>query len=132
MFVAPDCPYCKKASTLYEDSGVVYHGRNFGPVYACLPCEAWVGCHKGTTNPMGRLANKELRDWKRKAHNYFDPLWKARRAQGVKNARSKGYAWLAAGMRLKPEECHIGMFDVAQCKEVVALCEPWLRDWMDA
>ena len=39
-----------------------------------------------------------------------------------KSARNAGYGWLAAKMGVSRERCHIGMFDVAQCRKVVALC----------
>ena len=29
---------------------------------------AYVGVHKGTDKPLGRLANAELRYWKKRAH----------------------------------------------------------------
>ncbi len=35
-----------------------------------------VGCHPGTKNSLGRLANAELRKWKSIAHRVFDPLWR--------------------------------------------------------
>jgi hypothetical protein len=98
-------------------------------IYLCRPCKAWVGVHKGTDKPLGRLANKELREWKIKAHAAFDPLWKAKMSQGhsKKSARNSGYAWLAEQMGIPREACHVGMFDVEQCKRVVEICSPYLR-----
>lgn len=79
---------------------------------------AYVGCHKGTNKPLGRLANAELRLWKRKAHAAFDPLWK----YGVfKGRRKEAYRWLATVMRLPEEKAHIGMFDVAECKRLISI-----------
>jgi len=63
--------------------------------------------------PLGRLANAELRSAKSAAHAMFDPLWKSKKMR-----RSQAYSWLAAQMKIKPEDCHIGMFDVEQCKQV--------------
>lgn len=51
------------------------------------------------------------------AHAAFDPVWK-----GGQITRTQAYALLAKSMRIPITECHIGMFDVAQCKAVVALC----------
>jgi hypothetical protein len=121
------CPYCDQAAE-YVDSSEVY-GRNYGMMYLCRPCCAWVGVHKGTNRPLGKLANKELREWKIKAHAAFDPLWKAKMRQGhsKKAARNSGYTWLAAQMGIPRDECHIGMFDVEQCKRVVEICSPYLR-----
>ena len=72
------CPYCRKPAKFMESSALIYHGRNYGPVYACMPCGAWVGCHPNTTRPLGRLANAELREMKMKTHAAFDPIWTAR------------------------------------------------------
>ncbi len=133
MTHAVTCPYCHQAVVL-TDSAEVYHARSFGPIYLCRPCQAWVGCHKGTTTPLGRLADKELREWKQKAHAAFDPLWQAklqrRRAERGPDyrkhfARGSGYKWLAEQLGIPVEACHIGMFDLATCKRVVELCKPF-------
>ena len=73
-----NCPYCGSAVEL-KDSAVVYHGRSYGPIYLCSrwpECDAYVGVHKGTERPLGRLANAELREWKKRAHAAIDDLWK--------------------------------------------------------
>jgi ABC-type transport system involved in Fe-S cluster assembly fused permease/ATPase subunit len=64
--------------------------------------------------PLGRLANKELRQAKVNAHNYFDLLWK----NGEMN-RKDAYKWLAEQLKISFDKCHIGMFDVDMCKKVV-------------
>ena len=90
------CPYCGKRAE-FVDSAEVYHGRSYGMIYLCRPCDAYVGCHgngKGDS-PKGRLANAELRRWKIAAHNAFDPLWKFGPFRGLRNS---AYAWLAEQM----------------------------------
>jgi hypothetical protein len=129
------CPYCSKEAA-YTSSAQVYGGRDYGRIYLCSPCEAWVGVHKGTDKPLGRLADKELREWKKKAHAAFDPLWQAklrnRRAERGPEykqfwARGSGYKWLAEQLGISKTECHIGMFDVGMCKRVVEICQPYLK-----
>lgn len=121
------CPYCARPAVL-TDSAVVY-GRTFGMVWLCTPCDAWVGCHKNSKNhkPLGRLANKELRHWKVRAHAAFDPLWKRKMMAGSSKgkARNAGYKWLAKRMGIKERDCHIGMFDVEQCRQAVKICGPY-------
>lgn len=114
----PICPYCKKESVL-TDSIVIY-GKSYGWIYLCKPCNAYVGCHRGGSGkqPLGRLANAELRAWKNKAHNSFDPIWKS----GMMN-RSRAYSWLADKMGLPKKKCHIGMFGIEQCQKVVRICQ---------
>ncbi len=85
-------------------------------IYLCKPCRAWVGVHKGTDTPLGRLANAELRIWKRAAHTAFDPLWQRGRFRGYRNA---AYDWLAKEMGLPRDQTHIGMLDVDQCRQAI-------------
>jgi len=112
------CPYCN-AHAEYVDSAEVY-GRSYGMIYLCRPCDAYVGVYKGTNHPLGRLADAELRHWKKAAHASFDPLWKDSR-HGMK--RSQAYKWLSEQMGIPKRKTHIGMFDIAQCKQVVTLSE---------
>lgn len=121
------CDYCGQPAVLLKDSASLYHGRDFGPVWHCAPCEAWVGCHKNspTFAPLGRLANAFLRAHKQLAHAAFDPLWEAKlRRDGCSKsaARKAAYAWLAGKMGIPVGECHIGMFDAARCMEAVRIC----------
>ena len=114
------CPYCQSPVELKPDTYV--YGRTYGAnLYVCSrfpDCDAYVGCHKGTVNALGRLANKELRMWKNKAHSAFDPKWKY---DGL--PRDRAYEWLSKQLKLTRDECHIGMFDVDMCKKVVEVCK---------
>ncbi len=112
------CDYCGR-ETEYVDSKVIY-GKSYGKIYLCRNCMAYVGVHKGTDKPLGRLANAELRNWKKAAHAVFDPLWKYGRFRGHRNA---AYAWLAQKMGLPVEKTHIGMFDVGQCRKAIEIIE---------
>ena len=79
----------------------------------CKPCNAYVGCYPDG-RPLGRLANAELRRAKMAAHAAFDPVWKSGRM-----ARSEAYSWLSKQLGIRPEDTHIGMFDVEMCNQVV-------------
>ena len=116
------CPYCGFDAVHYPSSGIVYAGRDFGPVWVCSrypTCDAYVGCHKDGDGkrPLGRLADKALRQAKMRAHAAFDPLWKE---LGLR--RRKAYAKLADALGIPVDDCHIGMFDEAMCARVVAVC----------
>lgn len=129
---APTCPYCGETAVL-TDGRPVYRTARFGHVWTCgdYPnCDAYVTCHPNTTQPLGRLANAELRKWKKRAHAVFDPMWKAeQRRQNRKHqtlsARKRGYTWLASALKIDSADCHIGMFDVTTCQRVVELCKPY-------
>jgi hypothetical protein len=125
------CPYCGNNSE-YIDSSFIY-GKSYGMIYICKPCDAYVGVHKGTDNALGRLSNKELREAKKEAHFYFDQIaktglinkiWK----EFIPNLgnRNKAYLWLSKQMNIDKEFCHIGMFDVKQCKQVVQICRSFV------
>lgn len=60
---APTCPYCGKDSVLVNGHVIYPHRPDLleKKFYWCKPCDAYVGCHPGTANPLGRLANAELR-----------------------------------------------------------------------
>lgn len=114
------CPYCGRATALVDSTEI--YGRSYGPIYLCRSCDAYVGCHRGTTNAKGRLANAELREWKKNAHYAFDAIWKDRHM-----TRREAYAWLSAKMGLHVDYTHIGMFDVEECKRVVAVSTEYMK-----
>lgn len=116
------CPYCKKP-TEYIDSIKIYVYKSHGFVYYCEPCNAYVGVHKGTNEAKGRLANAELRHWKKEAHEYFDKIWKLQLC-----TRSEAYKWLSETLKLDPKYTHIGMFGVKTCKDVVFFSKQFLND----
>lgn len=120
------CRYCERQAQLSQFGQRNYpYQRDYGPIWVCTPCDAWVGCHPGTTKPLGGLANAELREWKIKAHAAFDPLWqgKMRRDQCSKGqARRAGYRWLAKQLGLEFHRTHIGYFNVDECRKVVEIC----------
>ena len=122
------CPYCGKAAVLMSSKTFYGEHSDFGWVWGCTPCGAWVGVHKGTSKAFGRLANAELREYKKEAHKYFDWLWERKmKLQNVtKNkARNAGYDWIAKELNIERRYCHIGMFDVDDCKRVIELCKPY-------
>jgi hypothetical protein len=123
---APICPYCSQPSELVTGAEVypnLWHLRD-KQIYRCAPCSAWVGCHDGTTTPLGRLANGALRKAKIRAHAAFDPLWRKKFGWTETRFPNRGaaYKWLAEQLSLTRDECHIGMFDVEMCQRVEAEC----------
>lgn len=115
------CPYCKQPSK-YVDSEVIY-GKSYGMVYFCKPCDAYVGVHKGTEDALGRLADKQLRYWKKEAHKYFDKIWKLEIM-----SRSEAYSWLSKRLDIPSKYTHIGMFGPKTCKDVVFFVKQFLND----
>lgn len=108
------CPYCKKEAIFCENKEI--YGRNYGKSYMCYlckECDAYVGTHNNTRKPLGTMANSELREWRKKAHEVFDPLWKT-----GKMKRSEAYMFLN---NLIGKETHIGESDIETCKKIIEL-----------
>lgn len=84
--------------------------------YVCWSCDARVGCHKGTSNPLGNLANADLRAKRTKAHKAFDMIWSEKYM-----ARKDAYKWLSKKMNLNIKDCHIAMMSLAECERVIDL-----------
>lgn len=125
------CPYCGRPPVLV--SSHVKYGDDFGLIYLCHPCDAWVGVHKGTHLSLGRLANADLREAKKLAHLYFDKIAKTGLINQIwpkiipnTSNRSKAYLWLSEQMNIPVEFCHIGMFDIDECYQVVDICQPFV------
>ncbi len=126
------CPYCGGQAKLVGGKAIYphradLHARKF---WQCAPCDAYVGCHKPNpqlgfdgTQPLGRLANAELRKAKSAAHESFDPIW-----QEEHMSRRAAYAWLAKALGIPVERCHIGEFDVALCRRVESLSEAYFDE----
>lgn len=126
ILIGQTCTYCNKPTT-YVDSSVIY-GKSYGMIYLCQPCDAYVGVHKGTNKALGILANSELRHYKKEAHFYFDQIAKTGLINKIWEEyipnlgnRNKAYLWLSKKMKIEKEYCHIGMFNIEQCKQVIQI-----------
>lgn len=113
------CIYCTRATEMTDGKRLYPHlpGLANKPFHACFFCDAWVGCHPGSTRALGDVANAEARRSRSRAHAAFDPIWKSKEM-----SRSAAYKWLAASLGIEPSQCHIGTFDTASCNRVVDLC----------
>lgn len=121
IFTGKICPYCK-GETEFVDSSEVYR-ESHGMIYLCRPCKSWVGIHKDSERAaLGRLANAELREWKKKAHDAFDPIWKSNL-----KSREQAYDWLSEKLGVPRHYTHIGFFGVETCKKLVAICKKELE-----
>jgi len=113
-----ECP-CGGTAWYYPSSDHVYGGRDFGPLYECPECLARVGVHKQGkkpwTKPLGTPAGASLRRWRNEAHRHFDALWVGKGG----GARRRAYSELSEALGIETKDCHIGMFDVDMCKDVI-------------
>lgn len=103
-----------------EDRIVNGYGRRKGPKTAAIRekiARAALAAPPGSELAKARIA----------AHNAFDPLWKS----GLFN-RGVAYEWLASELGIPVAKCHMILFDVEQCRRVVAICETHPRCQMAA
>ena len=92
-------------------------------IYQCQNCNARVGCHKGTTRPLGDVANEALRLKRIETHHVFDAYWKSQNM-----TRSGAYRWLSQQMRIPAKQTHIGGFEMDQCQQVIDMCGAQFRE----
>jgi len=114
----PMCPYCGSPSRLAE--GRVIGRRD--PIWLCgayPACDSYVGCHPGSTRPLGSLANPQLREMRVTVHRRIDSLW---RKSGDQIKRGQIYDLVAAVMRRR--SFHAG---VAREEDIQAFEAAWPR-----
>lgn len=107
---------------------MVLREGKFGLFYGCSTyptCMSAHGAHKVGGAPLGIPANRETKDWRIKAHDAFDQLWKIR---GMK--RKDAYQWMKESMELPGEEAHIGRFDIEQCQKLIGLVFDYIKQFL--
>ena len=77
-------------------------------------CQTTHGCHQENGKPLGKPADKETKDWRIRAHDAFDKLWK----DGGPLNRHQAYAWISHRMGF---QVHMGESDIDTCKKVIEL-----------
>ena len=109
----------------YISNSQIY-GRQYGSgfCYRCRSCGAYVGTHKPQPRKaLGILANTEMREWKQKCHNQFDPFWQEHKDK--QRRRKNLYIRLAGEMGIDVRDCHFGYFDLDQLKTAYRILEKW-------
>lgn len=115
------CDYC--GSPVVFGSNAEIYGKEYGNgmCFRCVDknCDSYVGVHDGTRIPLGRLANKELRELKMQCHALFDPAWRGNKRIN----REQAYGRLANVLGIPADECHFGWFDkdmLLRCLEILS------------
>lgn len=110
------CPHCKSRVNIEPNSNI-YGGKSYGEwpwAFVCEDdeCDSYVGLHPYTNIPLGTIANKSMREARKrvkaKFHFYMNE-------KGL--SRTDAYAKLADSMLIDVNECHFGWFDEDQCQE---------------
>lgn len=128
------CDYCNCETKLVSGAVVYPSYSKMIPVpafvnkmyYQCVNnADHYVGTYRDNRTSLGRIADAELRHWKKTGHDLFDPLWKEQRY--FKADRVAAYSWLSVQMELAPEYTHFGMFTIEQCKKAIACCHELIQ-----
>jgi hypothetical protein len=120
------CNYCKgraelvKGSALFPEAKDLYYKK----FWRCDPCKAHVGCHPGTTNPLGTLAKSKLRRKRHLVHLEFKKKWMRGRHKKSRAKRKIAYAWLAGKLGTPAEKTNVGMFDEDMCSKALEVLKP--------
>jgi hypothetical protein len=116
----PICPYCNKRAILVDETAIYNQHYTDKLFWICADfpkCDAYVGTHGNGTwmnFPLGRLANRNLRDMKTKAHTLFDHIWKTKTL-----TRGQMYQWFRTTMNLDEPQAHIGELDEEGCSDLI-------------
>ena len=97
---------------------VLHPTGRWGPYYRCTgapQCGGSHGAHPDGT-PLGVPANATTKQARIAAHTVFDALWK-----GGGMSRSAAYRWMATGLGIEAQDCHIGRFNADQCNKLIRL-----------
>jgi ssDNA-binding Zn-finger/Zn-ribbon topoisomerase 1 len=112
------CPYCKSDMILKETSKFKYKNGQNKKFYSCINFPNCNGSHGASPEgePLGVPATKEVKDWRIKAHNAFDKLWK-----NGKMTKNEAYSWISNKMAKK--KIHIGELDKIDCEKIIQIVE---------
>lgn len=99
-------PWCKNHNVMLKRGRNGYHCPFQGCTIACSGL------------PTSIPADRPTRKLRKALHAKFDPLW-ADDNPLFKN-RLDAYGWLARKLQIEFNECHIGMFDMDQCRRAFA------------
>lgn len=109
-------------ATLHPASFVYGNSRSAGSyLYVCdryPACNSYVAAHRATRQPMGSLADGELRHKRIQAHRAFDRLWRS----GLMT-KKEAYQWMQTEFGLHEEQAHIAQFGAYMCDRLICACE---------
>lgn len=111
------CQYCGRNAVLIPANQLRNPPLHVEYLYYCSHCNAWVAAHSKTKEPMGILADGNLRRLRYEAHKAIDSVW-----QSGLMSKTDVYCWLSSSMGIPREKTHIGSFNEHNCREVIRLC----------
>ena len=89
-------------------------------------CRGTHSAHADGT-PHGTPADGPTKQWRIKAHESFDQLWKDRKGRRAVMRRGQAYVWMREAMGLSEEDAHISRMNSEQCQKLIRLVDAYLR-----
>ena len=115
------CPYCGNP-TKKVDSKIIYT-RSYGLIWYCEPCDAYCGSDRVTGDGLGSVANKELRDLRKDAFEFFLKALKP----GSFN-RIDAMHYFAAQMGIPKKDFNIAWLREDGCREFIKIAKNLLNE----
>lgn len=92
--------------------------------WRCRECSLFVGCHNGTTNPLGSIPTPFLREARRDVHALIEPVWKSgrmsRKQLYARLSKALGRTYHTADLRTADEVEAIRRVAMSLAGEMVA------------
>jgi hypothetical protein len=108
------CRYCRSPVHLVS-AEKVFPGTNLSAnLYFCEGCGARVGVHEGTGEPVGYLADAELRRWRRVLHQALDPLRREARWYP-----EPVHELIQDALDVPEERAHVAMLSIREIKNMI-------------
>lgn len=110
------CPECGADMVFRQTAKFKFRNGGNKVFYGCSrypACTCIMGSHPDGT-PYGVPADKETKEWRVKAHQEFDRLWKSYRY-----TRHQAYEFLANIMQIPLKDAHISNFNKEQCQKLL-------------
>lgn len=110
------CNYCNGECEWVSNKEV--YGKKYGKshmIWLCRDCDAYVGCHNNSKNPMGTLANRKLRQLRKDAKNLFI----SKCLNGNRQYNYDRYCEIASLLNKKMSKTHFAMFNEEDCQKII-------------
>jgi len=120
VYSGKTCPYCNSTTKVVSEEFIYGRSYNNKSMICCVnfpKCDSYVGTHEEDGSSLGRLANSELRKYKKVCHDWFDKIWMDKHL-----TRNEAYEWLSDELEIPLDYTHIGFFNITTCKKVIKLC----------
>ncbi len=91
--------------------------------WVCDTCKSFVGTHRTNNKPLGFLATKEIKVWRKNIHSILDPLWRSKKIR-------RGAAYAYVSRRLGRTYHTAEIYSVEEGKQIYEIVKT-LKDSLD-